>query len=515
MTCSLPRFLDQALAPAAPGPWSDAREAAGRPGREGGAERKETSKPPVVKNHRPVGSGAWAAFVLATLLCLPSAVRAQGQGTDGWTTAAAAYQCLRDFSVSPSGSDDLPGTAAAPWRTVSHALSADHRAGDCITLEDGTYTEAITWSENGGSTDEATGYVVLRAENQHGSRLRPPPGAYSTLTIRSSYVVVDGLDVIGGEGHGIDIEDAHHVKVLRSRVHDSGGSGISAWKGEFYLFEGNLVFGNAATNGYQGSGISIYQARAVSGMEASPGFRNIVRGNVSFGNIEGPAIPEPHTDGNGIIIDDFQHTQTEGHPAYPFPTLVENNLVFGNGGKGIQVTWSDHVTVRNNTAFHNNHDDLNPGTWRAELSNAQSSFNVWANNLAVSDAGINPNNTALDDVSYDGYVNRDVVWSGNLGFGSDPAGMLVRTDGGNPGPSGGNLLGVDPLLRAPGLEVGADFRLQPSSPAIDAGTEAFGLAPTDLDGHQRVTGPQVDLGAYEHQGLPATPSVPSLALTDD
>ena len=41
---------------------------------------------------------------------------------------------------------------------------------------------------------------------------------------------------------------------------------------------------------------------------------------------------------------------------YTFPTLVENNLVYSNGGKGIQIQLSDNVTIRNNTAYHNNLD---------------------------------------------------------------------------------------------------------------------------------------------------------------
>ena len=54
---------------------------------------------------------------------------------------------------------------------------------------------------------------------------------------------------------------------------------------------------------------------------------------------------------------------------YVFNTLVENNLAYGNGGKGIHIFLSDNVTVRNNAAHWNNRDELNPATWRGELSN--------------------------------------------------------------------------------------------------------------------------------------------------
>ena len=61
-------------------------------------------------------------------------------------------------------------------------------------------------------------------------------------------------------------------------------------------------------------------------------------------------------------MDDFHNSQNGSAAGnYPFTTLVENNLVYGNGGKGIQVFLSDNVTIRNNTAYFNNRDKLNNG----------------------------------------------------------------------------------------------------------------------------------------------------------
>ena len=367
-----------------------------------------------------------------------------------------------------------PGTQAAPWRTISKAVSAALLPGDEIVVAPGTYTEQI-WMNKGGNADNADGYLTLRSATPGAALIRPPSGAYSTLCIRADYVIIEGFDVVGGSGHGIDVEYRHHIKLLNNTCHDSGGSGIGIAWSEWLTVQGNRCFRNAGTNGYQCSGISLYQNRNISGNPTLPGFRAIIQSNICYQNVI-KFSGNNHTDGNGIIIDDFQSTQTSGFSNYTFPTLVENNLCFSNGSKGIQITWSDYVTIRNNTCWHNNVDNQNPGTWRGELSNAQSSNNKWINNIGVANTSINGNNRAIDNTSYGSYRNTGVIWRNNLTFNGTVGQASLRLDGGNPAPtaSEGNLLGVDPRFVNPAVD-GGDFRLQANSPAIGAGTDEFGV----------------------------------------
>jgi len=395
---------------------------------------------------------------------------------------------MTTYYVSTTGNDNGSGTQSSPWHTINHALQSSLKPGDTVVVEPGTYNEAISINQSGS----AAGNITLQSQVPGGALIRPPAGTYNAVNINANYVTIDGFDIKGGSGDGIQGNSVHHVSVLNNVVHDSGESGIQFNYSEFETITGNTTYNNASSGWY--SGISIYENRNITGDTTTQGFRTIVSNNVSYDNVTKTGA---HTDGNGIIIDDFQSTQASGHPNYTYPTLVEGNLVYGNGGKGVQVTWSDYVTVRNNTAYHNNQDTANTGTWRGEISNSQSSNNTFVNNIAVADPKVNPNNTAIANTSDGGYTNKNVVWADNITFNGASGQASVKTDGGNAMPSAanGNMLGVDPKFVQPGV----DFHLQSSSPAIDSGTSAYGLGTTDLNGHTLASG-AVDIGAIETGG---------------
>jgi len=406
---------------------------------------------------------------------------------------------MTTYYVATTGSSGGNGSTSSPFRTISEAMSANLKPGDEVVVKPGTYNESISIDKDGS----AAGDITLRSEVPGGALIRPPAGSYNAISVNANYVTIDGFDIKGGPGDGIEANNVHHVSVLNNKVHDAGESGIQFNGADFVRVEGNETYHNASSGWF--SGISIYENRNITGDTSTSGYRNIVRNNISHDNVTKSG---EHTDGNGIIIDDFQSTQADGHPNYTYKTLVDNNLVYGNGGKGIQVTWSDSVTVSNNTAYHNNQDPQNTGTWRGELSNSASSNNTWVNNIAVADPSVNQNNTAIDNTSTNGYINSNVVWANNTTYNGTAGQASVKTDGGNAMPStaNGNQLGVDPKFVA---AANGDFHLASGSTAIDHGTSQYGVSSVDLDGDHRVVG-TVDMGAYESGSgsAPSTPTTP-------
>lgn len=400
--------------------------------------------------------------------------------------------------VSASAGDKGNGSANAPFRTINKAVNSGLKPGDIVLVKPGIYNEGI-WM-----TDRISGapgrYVTFKSEKPYSAKLRPPKN-YGFFLMGANYIKIDGFDITGSSQSGISIQDSHHVEVTNNKSYNNMGAGIYSRLSDFLLVEGNVTYGNAADA--VTSGISIHMPQEHKDAGNSNGFRIIVRGNVAYDNL---TKTRGHTDGNGIIFDDFLlrnkrvsglYKEFPGIKPYTYPALIENNLVYRNGGAGITVYATDNVTVRNNTAWHNGLDPLNKGTWRGEYKNTSASSNVWVNNIAVSTLNI-PNdknnvgkyNSGFSYFDFKDTPSKNVIYTNNIAY----------TDG-KPGdnslngkvPTGGNnKWGVNPqFVNAP-----SDFRLKANSPAVNAGTLKYGSDDKDLAGAGRVK-KTIDMGAYE------------------
>lgn len=398
------------------------------------------------------------------------------------------------FYVSPSGNDSNPGTASQPWRTIKFAVTKT-TPGDTVWVADGVYREKIIMTKS-GTLDK---YIVLKAINQWGPKVEvAESGKTDGIKIAANYITVDGFEIydpnLGPQSHGncITVWENHHVNILNNKVHDCGGAGIQLGRFDHVLVENNIAYNNAKYNPDQSSGIGMFQARAV---DNEPGYHIIVRNNRAYNNITLVLSNNPigTTDGNGIIIDNFQNDGA-AEPAYPHRTLVENNLSYNNGGKGLHLFKSDNVDLFNNTVYHNNTDTQNTGTWRGELSNVYSKNTVWRNNIGVA----NPGNGVL---AWNRAIliarSEDMVWENNISFNGTAGDISVNFSGTsfNESDLADNLLGVNPLFQNAS---GNDFELQQGSPGIDAGSNLI-VSFTDIDYRRRESG-KVDIGAFERNG---------------
>lgn len=394
------------------------------------------------------------------------------------------------YYVATGGSDKTgTGGADAPFASINRALKAKVQAGDEIVVKAGTYHEQVAVTKGG----DAKAMITIRADIAGTVKIEPPADKDYGFVVLKNYVKIDGFEIAGASKAGITANLVHHVEITNNVVHGSLGNGISVSRSDFVLIEGNTTYENASVGAR--SGISVFHSENVSGDSTTTGYRIIVRNNVSYDNVTKSGA---HTDGNGIIIDS-NSSKNGSYAEYTCPVLVENNVVYGNGGSGIMTAWSDNVTVVNNTAYHNNVDPLATGTWKGEFTNMNSSGNTWANNVAVAD-GSRDYHTGLANVSFKSDINENVTWVNNLSFNGVAGAASVMASSGNSKPSAanGNLLGVDP-----GINPSKGFQISKSSAAVDAGVSLPGTSSTDKVGTARLEG--IDLGAYEVGSRSGTP----------
>jgi parallel beta-helix repeat protein len=427
------------------------------------------------------------------------------------TKSADADTINRTFYVAKTGNDNNPGTLTKPFATINAVFRriTDLGAGDRILVSPGTYNEAVN-VKAGGS---AAGNLMLVSKVRGGAKIRSPASSYSAIAIEKNYVTIDGFDVqSGGTGHGIEASwlnggsngsGPHHITVINNTSHNNAGSGISLAYGDYYLVENNTCYRNCATNSFQGSGISIYEPRAVSGSDT---WRIFVLRNTSYSNTA-LNLPNnvPHSDGNGIIMDDFRNTQQpNGAGVYGFRSLVENNVCYLNGGKGVHIFISDNVTVRNNTCYFNNRDLKNPATWRGELSNVSSNNTIFVNNVGYADVKVNAYNCGLLHASASGQTSNNVLWMRNVSFNGTVGSAALTQSPYNSTLTAAapynNLLGVNPrFVKAGRGVVSPNLRLQRASSLRNAAITDYGIGTIDRDGKRRVFGAAPDIGAYELQ----------------
>ncbi len=285
-------------------------------------------------------------------------------------------------------------------------------------------------------------------------------------------------------GNGIALEGRtngkhiHHITVSNCEIFECGGGGIAGLEADYLRFENNLIYNNCWYTIYGASGISnlnSWNYDEHSEMEYSM----IIRNNILFGNqLFVPWVgPCKIYDGNGIIIDS-ETNEGMSFPAYSGKTLIENNVVYDNGGRGIHVYKSANVDIISNTSYFN---CKSPEISDGEIT-VQNASNIRIfNNIIYARDGQNAN------LRYQ--APNNITFGNNLIYNasSSKIGFTNETD----------IVGQNPEFIDSDLS-DPDLHLKENSPARNAGTKAEGLfSETDINGISRLSGGVPDIGAYE------------------
>ena len=122
-----------------------------------------------------------------------------------------------------------PGTLAAPWRTIQHAVDTVS-AGDTVYLRAGTYNERVqaTYGNGGGSSNSYVTYQNYPGETAilDGTGIAISYGEGLFFISSSNFIQISGLRIQNSNGAGIYVGSADHVTVADNQTYNTVKSGI-------------------------------------------------------------------------------------------------------------------------------------------------------------------------------------------------------------------------------------------------------------------------------------------------
>lgn len=404
------------------------------------------------------------------------------------------------YYVSATGNDRNSGlTTSSAFRTIQRAADLT-RPGDTVLIMNGEYTNAPGRGAVLGISRSGTAnaWIKFKAYPGHSPKIRHNTWNGIGFAKQVSYIEINGLEVIGNNanvtlsyalsqkynssnvltnGNCINLDGRgggiHHIRILNNKVHDCGGSGISATGADYVTVDNNTVYNNSWYSVYGTSGMSLLQNWNSDGNQ---GYKMFITNNRVYNNrmyvpwIQRGVI----TDGNGIIVD-ISKSGTNG--AYKGRTLIANNISYKNGGSGILTHESEHVDIVNNTAYFNQQSpELKK---KGDIYAGYSSDIKIFNNIIYPSPGTNTNTNLYSNV-----MNRNVTYDYNLY--PNLAVVIVR--------------GIHDVIGDPQFvnASNGDFHLRSSSPAINRGYYWSSLT-SDFEGTPRPSGSGYDIGADEYR----------------
>lgn len=392
------------------------------------------------------------------------------------------------YYVSTTGNDSNPGTQSQPFQTLAKGVSPLN-AGDTLYIRGGTYNQPINVGGKSGTAGNyitIAGYpgetVIIRTSNFaiQGQNAAThvffifqnlvldgsigSAGEYWTIGNNAHDIIIDGIDMFGWQGAGIQIGsgglDGYNITIRNSKLHDMksltcvAGTrwyGTYAHNGHDILYENNDIYNNP------GGGMQIYPG---------PNTNIVIRNNRIHDNNH---CTTQNTIGGVVVSTDGVQTNVG--------TQIYNNLIYNNGSApshgsspGVAVTNGANGTkIWNNTIYGNRGDSTTQSAGYGVVIQGATTVNTVVQNNVI-------------------FNNQNGTIS-NIGGSGSVIDHNLTTD-----PSFANAAAFD-------------FNLHPSSPAIDAGTPVS-IVKTDFMMKPRPQGSTYDIGAYEVGTDSAAPAPP-------
>jgi hypothetical protein len=377
-------------------------------------------------------------------------------GADCTVTATFIVPGGTGYYISPTGNDANAGTAASPWRTPLHALNCS----DVIYASVGAYTATNFGAGKWGTVTCSNGKMArLICATFDGCKITGQTG----VTVDKSNWSVQGWEVVNSTNSGFmatpsGAANIHHIAFVNDVVSGANLGGFGSFPTGGFGVDYFAVVGSIAYNAAQGSvhcysGISVYEPIK---FDSVAGTHIYAGGNFSYGN-QNPSICQgtAGTDGDGLIFDTFDCSQTGCSTAYDQQAYGADNILVANGGWGLEVqnnsAGSSHapITMAYNTMWGNrlSSTQFNTALCIDTAINVGLNITLTRNIVQTTASASCPvSNPLYGMFTYQGNATDTITtnWIKTV------SGLNCSTSGGG-AVCGSNATGTDPAFSAPGI----------------------------------------------------------------
>ncbi len=247
-------------------------------------------------------------------------------GTPAAAPEAPAAAFVREWVVSPTGSDTADGNAAKPFRTIAKAVSMAG-PGELIRVLAGTYTERINL---GPAVKAGTPEAKITLQGEGKPRIVPGPGGGALIQVRRPNWIIDGfeLDLQGVASFAVSFEgDVKGSVLANSELHHGAAGGAVTTFGNA---TGAIIENNHIHNFVKKAG-----DRDSHGVVVQPTSRDITVRNNDIHDNSGDSV---------------QCLGPEGFSSLPPAKglVVENNHFYANRENAIDIKTCHDVVIRSN-----------------------------------------------------------------------------------------------------------------------------------------------------------------------
>lgn len=406
------------------------------------------------------------------------------------------------YYVSVEGNDANPGTADKPFRTVQKGADACG-PGETVRIRGGVYEERVLLRRSGSYFARD---ITITADSDEPVVLAPraEDAAYAVFdTGGQDHLIIRGLRVKNSPQCGIAVTGSWRVRLEKCGSSRTGASGILVDKSHGVIVDGCAVDHACQTGGEES--LTVKRSAEVTvrnchvhdtgheGIDVKEGSKHV---RVLNNHVH-------HTQAQGLYADawdsDTFDIRFEGNRVHACmagacastesggflrDVWFVSNLIYDCRGPGMILTkWGDakrthrmeNIYFLNNTVVGNGHGHDHP---------------MWGGGILME------NDQAANVVVANNILSRNPDGQLRITMGLPPKSYTVRNnllDGVTQALGRGNVVAPAGFVDA----ANKDFRLLPTSKAVDAGVRRSDLGALDIAGKRRVQSKTVDIGAYE------------------